>query len=924
MKRNFKLFAVVGIIGLLLSSSIFALFPAIAEAAAPSATWVDQSTLRYNGSIYKENDGSDDNWHFYEKNSNDRCADQIDGLDYSPGNTFKTQNVNYKPNKPVPGGGCSFGSTRKITLLANPDNFRISFVWIDNSNIKTADGSRSYSLQSDGTFKSTSDGDCADYLKLGSGGDRTRMNLYVRSNKGARDDPSKSLRGKWRADDGSSGYAFINNITSGGGDITINRTGCHQSLAVPVRTNATNSSVSGTPEGKEGQGTNGGSCEALPGGLNWFLCPVIELLDSAINALDNAIQAQLTTPDPAAVGVTKGAANCPSGNCLKDSWGRIRNVALIILVPIMLVMVIGTAIGFQGLDAYTVKRAMPRLIIAVIFISLSWYITVALVNITNAVGAGVYGLLTNPFGLADKSLSDMISAGSGAGISGLVIFGGLLAIGVGAISIGIVLSLAVSAALALFIGFAILVLRNVFIYAMILLAPVAILAWIFPNNDRLWKLWWGTFSKLLLMFPMIMALIASGKIFASIIPDQQGGGSGLFTNAAIVIAYIAPYFFIPATFKFAGGVFANIAGVINDRGRGAFDRLSKGRQEKRTELMARNKAYGRFSDRNRLTRGLNMVAGGMVNPNDLRRGRRGIRAGVQTGRMTRGGSNWEADKTIQDHKGDDQFLLALADEDLARQKISAARATYDSAVTEYGADSTQAQSALAEVNSRQSSLAAAQRVASRRDSGTRLQALNALAQTGFQFAPGDQGYQELSDTVRSIVGNDDGAYSNAMNTAQYFLRSSGRAELGGINQGTGAGKDGIKTGVRKLSNYQRGQGKTETYHGGARAWLGSDAVDAVTGKTSGDAGTLSRGIERSLASGDTTLPEVLEWHSMLLRDLPSATDANKLEIQKQISAIEQIRGTDPGFAEAWSEATGNNRRESRAAEIPESERDAKK
>ncbi|MGZ6004947.1 MAG: tail fiber domain-containing protein [Candidatus Saccharimonadales bacterium] len=583
MKRFSKLFACVGLIGLLLSGSLSVVFTAHAKAAG-NITWVNQATVTYNGSNFKESDAGDYYWEFKEQNAKDGCADIIDGVNYdSTQGPYKTQSVNYKPNSPAKGGGCTFGSTRGITLSASPANFNIAFVWQDDSNILSADGKKTFSKQKDGTFRSASDGACADYLQLGNGGSKTNLKMVVRSNQGTGDDATTSLQNKYEDDRGSSGWPFVRSINSDGKDPTINSTDCHESKPFDVQADADNSNAKGTPAGSAGTGansTNGGSCESIGGALSWIACPVIDLMSSTIDAIDNAIQNQLRTPDP---NTLIGSRNGVSANTLKTSWGRLRNIALVVLVPIMLVMVIGTAIGFSGLDAYTVKRAMPRLLIAVIFISLSWYITTFLVQVTNVVGAGVYGLMTQPFGLANKSLADMISGVSGGVLSWTVIVG-VAAAGLAQLfTIGIVFSLVLTAALAIFIGFCILTLRNVFIYAMILLAPLAILAWIFPNNDKLWKLWWGTFSKLLMMYPMIMALIASGKIFASVVPLEQNGSSGLFTNAAVIVAYIAPYFFIPATFKFAGGAFANIAGMVNDRGRGAFDRLKKGRQEARAQ-----------------------------------------------------------------------------------------------------------------------------------------------------------------------------------------------------------------------------------------------------------------------------------------------------------------------------------------------------
>lgn len=50
-----------------------------------------------------------------------------------------------------------------------------------------------------------------------------------------------------------------------------------------------------------------------------------------------------------------------------------------------------------------------------------------------------------------------------------------------------------------------------------------------------------------------------------------------------VVAYIAPFFLIPATFKFGLGIFGNLAGMVNDRSRGLFDRQKKYRAGKQAE-----------------------------------------------------------------------------------------------------------------------------------------------------------------------------------------------------------------------------------------------------------------------------------------------------------------------------------------------------
>src|SRR5690606_13531435 len=124
----------------------------------------------------------------------------------------------------------------------------------------------------------------------------------------------------------------------------------------------------------------------------------------------------------------------------------------------------------------------------------------------------------------------------------------------------------------------------------------------------------------------------------------------------------------PAAFKFAGGVFATVSGMANDRRRGLFDRQKKYRGRKMGENFQKTRNYQRFSDRNALTRGLNKTLGAGFNPRDAIKGPAGIAAGMRTGRANQGHDTWKNDATMQAHQNEDNFLIALADEEAAINK----------------------------------------------------------------------------------------------------------------------------------------------------------------------------------------------------------------------------------------------------------------
>lgn len=328
------------------------------------------------------------------------------------------------------------------------------------------------------------------------------------------------------------------------------------------------------------------SCESEGGNMSWILCSVLGIADQVVKVLDRTLTRILLVPN--AFLEDEG---------LKRAWSRLRNLAYIILIPIVLVMVIGTALGFDFVSAYTVKRAMPRLLIATIFIALSFDISRFLVELTNVVGVGIYGMITSAFTSDPITLESIFAPAPG---QGAVSLGLTLALGFGALavgSIGIILSYMLVTLVGLAIGFFLLSLRQILIVALMILAPVAILAWIFPGNDKLWKLWWGTFSKLLMLFPLVMILIAAGRSFAYTIHEVRADDEWplMISTLMKLVAYVGPFFFIPALFKFAGGAFATIAGITNDKGRGIFDRNKKYRQQKYGQNWSDTKAGKRYS-----------------------------------------------------------------------------------------------------------------------------------------------------------------------------------------------------------------------------------------------------------------------------------------------------------------------------------------
>lgn len=236
-------------------------------------------------------------------------------------------------------------------------------------------------------------------------------------------------------------------------------------------------------------------------------------------------------------------------------------------------------------DAYTVKKVLPRLVAAVILIQLSWFIFTGMLVLTTAVAYGIGGLMAAPFGgINSLSLSQMISdgglspTGAGLGLATAAVVGVLAAGGVVALGIMIVL--------ALFVGFLTLVMRKVLLIALLLLSPVALVAWILPGTERFWKIWWENFSKLLLMFPLIVIMLTAGRIFAKITIGTGGAELDFLNMVIVIIAVFAPIALIPLTYKAAGAGLGAISGAIGKYPSDWTNRARDRGRKKQAERMA--------------------------------------------------------------------------------------------------------------------------------------------------------------------------------------------------------------------------------------------------------------------------------------------------------------------------------------------------
>jgi hypothetical protein len=301
--------------------------------------------------------------------------------------------------------------------------------------------------------------------------------------------------------------------------------------------------------------------------VSWIACGIISIAEGMINKIDEMLQKFLF------VDVSK----FDNKGALHRSWSNIRQFSTIILVIMALIMIFTEAMGSGILDNYSVKKILPRIVIAGIGIQLSWEISKFLINVGNTFGNGIQGVLLSPFG--GKDGTNPLTLLLPGAISGEAkTFGFALAIG-GLVAMGPVLGVATGVIVALIVAFVTLILRYMVIIMCMLFAPVFIALSVLPGTNKATKFWWESFEKAIIMYPLIMVFLAAGKIvaFGLITAGTEKDASGKIISQdgwfvlAGLIAAIAPYAAFPTLVSAAGGALKKLTGVVGDKSKGMID-----------------------------------------------------------------------------------------------------------------------------------------------------------------------------------------------------------------------------------------------------------------------------------------------------------------------------------------------------------------
>jgi hypothetical protein len=595
---------VLGLIGsiLAISASSFMLLPISANAA--TYTWdnafriTDGSTSYFNGNA-KVN-WSSDTWQSSTQATFGSCASSnyITSIS-SDGKTGVLHTFTGT-------GGNDCTDTHHSTITITQTQLQQSYLGFQDKNtITSGNGRRSFNFTGDGTY--TEDGSdledgngqagCLSSITIlktdgagkvidtpgnatlvirAAGGDSKNLNSYSAYIR----DKYNIFPGNWIIGDGSG-------KTPGS---------CWSTNPIPIYLNSgqTNGPSNSSPAVNLFATTpNGGPSCGDTSGFAWLICPAITGIGSLTTGLYTSFVEPLLEVNPLSTAST---------DPLYAIWGVFRSLADVLFVVIFLIIIFATSISV-GVDSYTVKKILPRLVVAAILVQFSYFLCGVMVDIGNVLGQGILSLVHATISSAHSAKGSAAANPVVSGLTVLVPTAGVALVAGSAIGAPTILLALVGLLIGIVVFVVTLSVRQLLINVLIILSPVAIVLWIMPNTSKLFNTWRDNFIKIILMFPIISLLFGAGLIVSAVAQSQNGGTIGTVLG---MLGPIIALCLMPMTFKMAGSAMSTVSGVAGRLGKQSTSSLKGSQFAKDMKATSKGKkavAYQNSTGLSRVMRG---------------------------------------------------------------------------------------------------------------------------------------------------------------------------------------------------------------------------------------------------------------------------------------------------------------------------------
>ncbi|WP_437770484.1 type IV secretion system protein [Arthrobacter sp. KNU40] len=321
-------------------------------------------------------------------------------------------------------------------------------------------------------------------------------------------------------------------------------------------------------------------------GIGWIICPVITFLANIMDNVygflaDNFLRTDIKLVD--------------TSSPTHDAWAKMRDISNVVLIIVFLIMIYSQLTSF-GISNYGLKKMFPRLVIAAILVNISFIVCQILVDLSNILGASMQSFFQSlgpQIKLGDvNSTTDVANASSALGVTGIAL--SVLGTAAGLYLILPFLGAMILAGLVavLFVGF-LLIARKALIVLLIVIAPLAVAAYMLPNTEQWFKKWQKMLLSLLLLYPIIAVVFGASQLASHILAPVADAATGQSDNLLKVVAAataVLPLFIVPSLLKGSLNAIGNLGGAINKIG----GKLQGAASKKGGELQ--NKGLGKLAN----------------------------------------------------------------------------------------------------------------------------------------------------------------------------------------------------------------------------------------------------------------------------------------------------------------------------------------
>lgn len=297
--------------------------------------------------------------------------------------------------------------------------------------------------------------------------------------------------------------------------------------------------------------------------IGWIICPVFQFLGEVSDAAYTAIS-KLLTIQPLNIDTTNET------NAAYKTWQMVLSIANVAFVIVFLFVIYSQITGV-GVSNYGIKKILPRIIVAAILVNISYWICAVAVDLSNIAGVAIHSFFEKmnndiAFNLAKTDYEFRADGTGGTAFSALALvvtanaIAGATATPVALVTfMPIILSVFLIAATVLVT----LAIRQALVIILIVISPLAFVAYLLPNTEDFFKKWRKLLTKLLLMYPVIAFVFGGSSVASGIIVRSSDDLVVKIIGAGVAIV---PLFIVPTLMKLGSTLLGGIAGRVNGLG----------------------------------------------------------------------------------------------------------------------------------------------------------------------------------------------------------------------------------------------------------------------------------------------------------------------------------------------------------------------